>query len=96
MGFPGGLVVKNLSAMEEIQVQALGWEDPLTKGMATHSSIPTWKIPWTEESTVHGVPRVRHDLVTKQQQNIKETGGKFPFWDLKADIGEKQSKTLEQ
>ena len=41
--------VKNPSAMQEIQVQSLGWEDPLEKGMATHSSILAWRIPWTEE-----------------------------------------------
>ena len=40
-------MVKNLPAMQETQVQSLGQEDAL--GMATHSSIPTWKIPWTEE-----------------------------------------------
>ena len=41
--------VKNLLAMQETQVQSLGWEVPLEKGMATHSSILAWKIPWTEE-----------------------------------------------
>ena len=43
------LTVKNLPAMQETQVQSLGCEDPLEKGMATHSSILAWKIPWTEE-----------------------------------------------
>ena len=41
--------VKNLSAKQEIQVGSLGCEDPLEKGMAAHSSILTWRIPWTEE-----------------------------------------------
>ena len=41
--------VKSLPAMQETQVQSLGWEDPSEKGMATHSSILAWKIPWTEE-----------------------------------------------
>ena len=41
--------IKNLPAMQETQVQSLGWEDPLEKGMATHSSILAWRIPWTEE-----------------------------------------------
>ena len=41
-------MVKNLSAMQETQVQLLGQEDPLEKGMATHSSILAWRIPWTE------------------------------------------------
>ena len=42
-------MVNNLSAMQETQIQSLGWEDPLDKGMATHSSILAWKISWTEE-----------------------------------------------
>ena len=42
--------VKNLPTMQETQVQPLGWEDHLEKGMATHSSILAWRIPWTEES----------------------------------------------
>ena len=40
--------VKNLPAMQETQVQSMDQEDPLKEGMATHSSIPTWRIPWTE------------------------------------------------
>ena len=57
-------MVKNLPAMQETMVRALGWEDPLEKAMATHSSILAWEIPWTEEPggfTVHGVTRVGHD-----------------------------------
>ena len=42
-------MVKNLSAMQETQVQFLGQEDPLEEGIATHSSILAWRIPWTEE-----------------------------------------------
>ena len=42
-------MAKNLPAMQGTWVQSLGWEEPLEKGMATHSSIPTWRIPWTEE-----------------------------------------------
>jgi len=42
-------MVKNLPEIRETWVQALGWEDPLEKGMATHSSILAWRIPWTEE-----------------------------------------------
>ena len=41
-------LVKNLPAMQETWVQSLGWEDPLEEGMATHSSILAWRIPWTE------------------------------------------------
>ena len=40
-------LVKNLPAMQETWVQSLGWEDPLEKGKATHSSILAWRIPWT-------------------------------------------------
>ena len=49
MGFPGGSDGKNLPAVQETWVQSLGWEDPLEKGMTTHSSILAWRIPWTEE-----------------------------------------------
>ena len=56
--------VENLPAMQEANVQSLGWEDPLEKGMATHYSILAWRIPWTEETTELqsiGSQRVRHD-----------------------------------
>ena len=43
-------MVKNLPVMQETQFQSLGQEDPPKKGMATHSSILTWRIPWTEET----------------------------------------------
>ena len=53
--------VKNLLAMQETWVLSLGLEDPLEEGMATHSSILAWRIPWTEEPgglhTVHGVAK---------------------------------------
>ena len=42
-------ILKNLPAMQETQVRSLGQEDPPEKGMATHSSILVWRIPWTEE-----------------------------------------------
>ena len=45
--------VKNLPGMQETQVQSLDQEDPLEKGMATHSSILAWRIPWTEEPGGH-------------------------------------------
>ena len=56
--------VKNLPAMQETQVQSLGWEDPLEKGMATHSSILAWRILWIEECgglQSMGSQRVGHD-----------------------------------
>ena len=65
--FSGGSVVKNLPAMQEPQemwVRSLGWANPLEEGMATHSSILAWKIPWTEEPgrlQFMGSRRVRHD-----------------------------------
>ena len=57
-------MVKNPPAMQEVRVQSLGWEDPLEKVMATHSSILAWEIPWCLENpmdrgawwaTLHGV-----------------------------------------
>ena len=64
--FPGGSVVRNLSARQEIQktwILSLGREDPLEEEMATHSSILAWRIPWTEEPgglQSMGSQRVRH------------------------------------
>jgi len=48
-GFPRGSEGKETPAMQETQLQSLGWEDPLEKEMATHSSILAWRTPWTEE-----------------------------------------------
>ena len=47
--FPGGSVVKSLTATQKTQVWSLSQEDPLEKEMATHSSILTWEIPWSKE-----------------------------------------------
>jgi len=57
-------MVKNLPAMQETQIQSLGTEDALEKGMATHSSILAWRIPWAEEPgglQSMGLQTVRHD-----------------------------------
>ena len=57
-------MVKNPPATRETWVRTLGWEDPLGKGKATHSSILAWRIPWTEEPgglQSMGSQRVRHD-----------------------------------
>ena len=57
-------MVKTLAAMQETWVQSLGWEDPLEMGMATHSSIPAWRIPRTDEPgglQSVGSHRVVHD-----------------------------------
>ena len=63
-----GQLVKNLPVMQETPVWFLYWEDPLEEGMATHSSILAWKIPWTEEPgglQSMRLQRVRHDWATK-------------------------------
>ena len=60
-------MVKSLPAMQETWLRSLGWEDPLEKEIATHSSIIAWKIPWTEEPgrlQPTGLQRVGHDCVT--------------------------------
>ena len=57
-------MVKHLPAMQETRIRPLGWEDPLKKEMAPHSSTLVWKIPWTEEPgrlQSMGSPRVGHD-----------------------------------
>ena len=62
-------MVKRLSTMWETQVRSLGWEDPLEKEMAIHSSTIAWKIPWTEEPGRRqsiGSQRVGHDLAIGQ------------------------------
>jgi len=57
-------MVKNLPAMQETWVRSLGQEDPMENGMATHSRILAWRIPWTEKPDglqFMGSQRVRHD-----------------------------------
>ena len=67
VGFPGGASGKESTRQcrrHEMQVRSLVWEDPLEKEMATHSSILTWRIPWTEELgelQSMGSKRVRQD-----------------------------------
>ena len=61
-------MVQNLPLMQETQVRSLGWEDPPEKGMATHSSILGWRIPWTEEPDRRwsmGSQGLRHNPETK-------------------------------
>ena len=57
-------MVRNPSAMQEMRVRSLGWEDAPEKGMATHSTILAWRIPWTEEPAglwSMGLQRVEHN-----------------------------------
>ena len=66
--------VRSLPAMQETWVRSLGWEDPLKKEMATHSSTPAWKIPWTEEPDrlqFMGSQTVRHNWATWLQFKMK-------------------------
>ena len=70
VGFPGGSDDKE-SALLETQVWSLGWEEPLEKRIATHSSILAWGIPWTEEPgglQFTGSQRVRYDWATKHSK----------------------------
>ena len=56
-------MIKKLPAVQETQVQSLGQEDPLEKGMAIHSSILAWRTPWTEEpNRLHGVKKSQTQL----------------------------------
>ena len=69
-------MVKNLPAMQEVQVLSLGWEDLLEKGVPTHSTILVWRISWTEEPgrlQSMGSRRVRHDWATNKN-------GASPKW----------------
>ena len=62
--FPGGASGKELTCQHETEVRSLGWEDSLEEGTTTHSSLVTWRIPWTEEPGSLwsiGLERVRHD-----------------------------------
>ena len=93
MGFPGGSAIKNPPAVQEPQeiwAQSLGQEDPLEKGMATHSSILAWRIPWTEDA--RGLQsivsqRVGHDWINSmhtqtecREQAFRDRKG---FWKRK-------------
>ena len=72
----------NLSTMWETQVQSLGWEDPLEKGMTTHSSILAWWIPWTEKPgglQSMTLQRVRHDWVTNTSHHGSSISSFFFF-----------------
>ena len=60
-------MVKNPPAVQQTWVQSLGWEDPLEEGMAIHSTILAWRIPWTEETRgLHVVHRVTESDTTER------------------------------
>ena len=66
--------------MQEMRVQSLGREDPLKRGMATHSRIFAWKIPWMEEPDELQAMELQKsgtDLVTKQQQSLEKEWNSF-------------------
>ena len=68
-------IIKNLPAMQKIQVRSLDWENPLEKGMATHSSILAWKIPWAEETgglQSMGLQCVEPNGATEHTESLKE------------------------
>ena len=72
-------MVKSLPAIQETWVQSLGWEDPLEKEMATHSSILAWTTPWMEEPgglQSMGSQRVRQNWVTNTERLI------YYFWSV--------------
>ena len=75
-------LVKSLPAMPETWVRSLGWEDPLEKGKATHSSVLAWRIPWTVWSM--GSQRVRHNWLslhfTSDFLNIELPTGHVSYW----------------
>ena len=74
LGFPCGSVVKNPPAMQEPQVLSLGWEDPPEEGMATHSSVLTWRMPWKEKPGLHTVHRVLELEMTEAAEHAHTHG----------------------
>ena len=78
-------LLKNLPAMWETWVQSLGWEDPLEKGKATHSSILAWRIPWT----VHGVAKSQtrlSDFHFHFHMEVQRLAGSFRVTQLKQSL----------
>ena len=65
-------MVKNLPAMQDTQAQSLGWEDPLEKGMVTHSGILARRIPWTEEPMDRGAWQATVHRVANSQRRLSD------------------------
>ena len=83
MGLPGGSAVKNLPSKQETRVRSLGQEDPLKKGMATHSSILAWRIPRTAKPGrlwFMGSQRVGHDWATEMDWMYTSIKIWIPWW----------------
>ena len=86
--------VKSLLEMQKTWVRSLGGEDPLEKGMVTHSNILAWKIPWTEEPgrlQSMGLQRVEHEWATNTSTFIKQEEPIYPFKDLLYSYGNQDS-----
>jgi len=73
-------MVKNLPAMQETQVWSPGWEDPLEKGMATHSSILAWRIPWTKE------PGGLQSMRLQRAGHNWATNAHTPWWNIMESV----------
>ena len=96
-GFPGGAVVKNPPAMQEIRVWSLGQEDSPEKGMAIHTSILAWKVPWTEEPSrlqSMGSQRVGHDWATKHTHTHTYTHTHIPKTGHRSSLVDSRSQEL--
>ena len=81
-------MVKNLPVMQETQVHFLGQEDPLEKGMATHSCFLAWRIPRTEETDRLQLQRIGHDLATDMHKTGKDVHCISSFKKLPQQLGQ--------
>ena len=72
-------MVKNLPALWETWVQSLGLEDPLQKGLATHSSVLAWRIPWTEEPGQHSLWVCKELVMTERLSKVNFTSSVFEY-----------------
>ena len=81
-------MVKNLPAMQETHVRSLGQEDPLKKGMATHSSVLAWRIPWTEEP---GGPQSMGHKAWDMTEQLTHTRSNGTCWQI-ANLNKKKKE----